>query len=146
MKVVLDVGLTGVQSINIRTKTSHSNTVLTSFILACITGFLLQLEPYQGKNAANVSQTQMAQIFLTPHKAVLNATEKSRLKKCPDAGHRVITMDYQYTSPFLFVTLLFLLELAPLELVGPRERVGMWISSPQRRIWSEEPQRNSTIR
>ena len=80
------------------------------FILAFVTGFILHLEPYQGKNHANVSQTQTAQMFPTTQKAVLNAAEKSDLKNSPD-GHRVITMDNRYTAPSLFVTLLFIFRI-----------------------------------
>ena len=80
------------------------------FILAYVEGFILHLEPYQGKNAGNIAQTQTAWMFPTTQKPVLNAIEKSCLKLSED-GYHVITMANRYTLPSLFVVLHYCLIL-----------------------------------
>ena len=78
---------------------------LDFFILCCAKTFIiLHIEPYQGKNGTNAGVSTLARAFPVTSAAVLNAVERSGLKKSPD-GYRILVADNRYMSPTLAVTL-----------------------------------------
>ena len=76
-----------------------------------VNGFILHMEPYQGKNSVSISQSKQAEMFPTTQRAVINVIMNSDLSNSND-GWRILTMDNRYTSLHLFVCLYFIHHIA----------------------------------